>query len=285
VKDRDRDALFRSVRAGWGPTRPDRERLRARVHLAAATAGATAKGGALAARSVVRALLFKVGVPAIAVGAGVTAVWSATSSPSPAVQEVVPVAPRASASAPAAAPSAVASDGAGPPVPAISTGVVPPREAPHVSRPHAVAAAPVVERETSPPPTVTLSSPSPSPSPSTAASTSTSASGGAKAAVDPGAEVRLVGEMEAALRRRDTAGALALAAEHERLFPAGMLVEEREGARTIARCMQADRTSAVGLGRAFLAGHARSPLRARILEACGDAIEHHDFRDVRPSVK
>jgi hypothetical protein len=78
-------------------------------------------------------------------------------------------------------------------------------------------------------------------------------------------EVALVAEIDGALRSRDAVRALALAADHERRFPKGLLVEEREGARVIARCMNGSRSGA----DAFLTAHPRSPMRARITAACG----------------
>ena len=82
---------------------------------------------------------------------------------------------------------------------------------------------------------------------------------------DPLEESRLVARIDAALRDGDAALALRLADEHARTFPSGVLVEEREGGRAIARCMSGSR----GSGDAFLAAHPRSPMRGRIVAACG----------------
>jgi hypothetical protein len=78
-------------------------------------------------------------------------------------------------------------------------------------------------------------------------------------------EVALVAEIDAALRAGDGGRAMQLASDHERRFPRGLLVEEREGARVIARCMGGSRSGAA----AFLAAHPRSPMRARITTVCG----------------
>ena len=73
----------------------------------------------------------------------------------------------------------------------------------------------------------------------------------------------------AALRSGDSGGALRLAAEHQRRFPQGVLVEEREGARVVARCSSGRGPSASDAATALLATHPRSPMRARINAACG----------------
>jgi hypothetical protein len=79
-------------------------------------------------------------------------------------------------------------------------------------------------------------------------------------------EALLVGEIDTALRSGDAGAALRLAAEHERRFPRGVLAQEREGARVVARCMTGARD---GSGAAaFLSAHPRSPMRARIVAAC-----------------
>jgi hypothetical protein len=72
--------------------------------------------------------------------------------------------------------------------------------------------------------------------------------------------------MDAALRAGDGARALRLADDHERRFPDGLLVEEREGARVVARCSSAPSAAAAD---EFLRAHPRSPMRVRILSVCG----------------
>ena len=83
---------------------------------------------------------------------------------------------------------------------------------------------------------------------------------------DPAEEAKLVASIDAALRAGDSATALRVADEHAKKYPNGVLVEEREGGRSIARCMSGSRSSA----DAFLAAHPRSPMRARIVAACGE---------------
>lgn len=96
------------------------------------------------------------------------------------------------------------------------------------------------------------------------------------AAAAPGAETRdeaavreeaaLVSRIDAELRAGRHSSVTRLAAEHERRFPDGLLAEEREGARVLARCATA---GAAGSGvDVFLAAHPRSPMRERIVTAC-----------------
>lgn len=80
-------------------------------------------------------------------------------------------------------------------------------------------------------------------------------------------EATLVAAIDAALRAGDTTRALELASAHERRFPHGLLSQEREGARIVARCMSGSGASA-GADR-FLSRYPTSPMRDRILAACG----------------
>ena len=59
------------------------------------------------------------------------------------------------------------------------------------------------------------------------------------AAPDPAEEITLVRAMQQALRSGNASQALLLAGEHGRRFPKGALIEEREGARAVARCQLA----------------------------------------------
>lgn len=79
-------------------------------------------------------------------------------------------------------------------------------------------------------------------------------------------EAALVAEIDAALRADDGARALRLIEEHERRFPRGLLVDEREAARVLVRCASAPDPS---VAETFLLAHPRSPLHARIVAACG----------------
>jgi hypothetical protein len=80
-------------------------------------------------------------------------------------------------------------------------------------------------------------------------------------------EARLIGELDAALRSGDGMRALRLTDEHARRFPHGTLADERDGGRVLARCMSGSGASGAD---AFLAAHPRSPMRARIVSACGN---------------
>ena len=82
-------------------------------------------------------------------------------------------------------------------------------------------------------------------------------------------EAALVSRIDAELRAGRPSAAAKLAAEHERRFPRGLLVEEREGARVLARCATLAEGRRAGSGaEAYLASHPRSPLRERILATC-----------------
>ncbi len=79
-------------------------------------------------------------------------------------------------------------------------------------------------------------------------------------------ELALVDQIERSLREGDSQRAARLTAEHEKRFPRGALVEEREGASVLSRCLSGAR--ATSGADAFLATHPKSPMRARILTAC-----------------
>jgi hypothetical protein len=103
--------------------------------------------------------------------------------------------------------------------------------------------------------------------PAAAAAPAVAAPSAASSAAISTEEALLVGEIDTALRSGDATTALRLASEHERRFPRGVLAQEREGARVVARCMTGAGTAS---GAAtFLAAHPRSPMRARIVAACG----------------
>ncbi|MCX4240644.1 hypothetical protein [Paraliomyxa miuraensis] len=84
---------------------------------------------------------------------------------------------------------------------------------------------------------------------------------------DFAAERELVASAWRALALGEHAQALEAAAEHARRFPSGLLVPERAAIETIARCR---RSPAEGPQRAsaFHRAHPRSPLAARVDEAC-----------------
>ena len=79
-------------------------------------------------------------------------------------------------------------------------------------------------------------------------------------------EVALVDQIERSLRDGDSQSAARLTKEHEKRFPQGALVEEREGAGVLARCLSG--AGATSGANAFLAAHPKSPMRTRISAAC-----------------
>ncbi|RYZ03444.1 MAG: hypothetical protein EOO73_28010 [Myxococcales bacterium] len=81
-------------------------------------------------------------------------------------------------------------------------------------------------------------------------------------------EVALIAELQRALRRGDASRALALADEHERRYPRGTLIQEREGARVIARCGAARPEARSALRADFQARYPGSPYAARVEAAC-----------------
>lgn len=85
------------------------------------------------------------------------------------------------------------------------------------------------------------------------------------------AERELVARAWRALALGDHTDALQAATEHARRFPAGLLAPERTAIETIARCRQ-DPTDGPRRAAAFHRAHPRSPLAARVDEAC-DANE------------
>jgi len=81
------------------------------------------------------------------------------------------------------------------------------------------------------------------------------------------AERKLVARAWRALAEDDEVAALAVAAEHRRRFPSGLLVPEREAIDIIARCRRGDADGGERAS-AFHRIHPRSPLRERIDGAC-----------------
>lgn len=228
--------LFRQGRGAMAPTTADRERVRARL---AAKLGAAAVGVAITTTS--------------ATAGGATAgAATATASKGGALLLAAKIA-----------------------VPALLIGGVATIVAPHVIETKSpaptttvapiatVAPAPVHPPAPAPVETATVSVadlPTVTPVPIAVPSTR------AKTSADPAEEARMVAAMDDALRAGDGARALALADEHAKKFPSGVLVEEREGGRAVARCMNGSRASA----DSFLAAHPKSPMRGRIVAACGE---------------
>lgn len=96
----------------------------------------------------------------------------------------------------------------------------------------------------------------------------------ATAAMKPGpqvahsrAELVLVRKMQAAMSKAEPGHVLALCAEHEQRWPHGTFVQEREGLRAIALC-KLEAKHALRHARDFLERYPRTPLGARVREAC-----------------
>lgn len=81
-------------------------------------------------------------------------------------------------------------------------------------------------------------------------------------------ELALVSSMQLALRSGDASQVLALAGEHAQRFPRGALVQEREGARAIARCQLAEPAKRGAILSAFERAYSGSPYAARVRAAC-----------------
>jgi hypothetical protein len=85
---------------------------------------------------------------------------------------------------------------------------------------------------------------------------------------DPGDELSLVRDMQAALRAGDAERALGIANEHALKFPRGALIEEREGLRAVARCQLAPADARPEILARFLGSFDGSPYTARVKAAC-----------------
>jgi hypothetical protein len=81
-------------------------------------------------------------------------------------------------------------------------------------------------------------------------------------------EMKLLRQADGALRRGDSAGALAAVNKHAALYPSGVLSQEREGVRAIALCSAGSMSQGQAAARRFLAQAAKSPLSSRIRSAC-----------------
>ncbi|HEX2876940.1 MAG TPA: hypothetical protein VHP33_37060 [Polyangiaceae bacterium] len=87
-------------------------------------------------------------------------------------------------------------------------------------------------------------------------------------ALEQSDELALVSSMQLALRSGNAAQVLALAGEHAQRFPQGALVQEREGARAIARCQLAEPAQRGAILGAFERVYSGSPYAARVRAAC-----------------
>jgi hypothetical protein len=84
---------------------------------------------------------------------------------------------------------------------------------------------------------------------------------------DARAELAFVVRMNKAMQESKFRTVLTLCAEHERRWPKGTFVQEREGLRAIASCGSGT-TGADGRARNFVAAYPRGPLAPRVREAC-----------------
>jgi hypothetical protein len=89
---------------------------------------------------------------------------------------------------------------------------------------------------------------------------------------DPRAELLFVRRIQAAMLDAKPTEALALCAEHERRWPRGTFVQEREGLRAIAAC-QSDARDAGARANAFFASYPRGPLAPRVRAACASRLK------------
>jgi hypothetical protein len=82
-------------------------------------------------------------------------------------------------------------------------------------------------------------------------------------------EAHLLREADAALRAGDTAGATRWLDEHARLFPRGVLVEERDVQRVSVLCAAGQTDAARVEARRFLTSYPQSFLAGRVRASCG----------------
>ena len=302
MRDSERDELFARARRAASPTDDDRRRVRAAI-VRRLRAGALVTVGVTAAKaaasglpvasglgtgvSTLAAAKVVVGVVAVAAVVTVSAVvgnvllsrtdGATTSRPADtASASMVPTVPARTATA-SVTTLAVSVEAPSPPtVPVVRPSVAAmPADAPPViplvalSAPRVAVATPT-PRVASPAVTAAGSSLPLAPEDAERAATPVAPAPLASAAVaDTAAETALVAEMQAALRDGDVHRVLVLVGEHARRFPHGVWAPEREGARTLALCTGADRSSAARIGQAFLDTHPRSPLAGRVRAACG----------------
>jgi hypothetical protein len=105
-------------------------------------------------------------------------------------------------------------------------------------------------------------------SPVSSASSKARAPKGQAPAAEQADELALVSSMQLALRSGNASQVLALAGEHAQRFPRGALVQEREGARAIARCQLAEPAKRGDILSAFERAYSGSPYAARVRAAC-----------------
>ena len=81
-------------------------------------------------------------------------------------------------------------------------------------------------------------------------------------------ETKLLAQVNEALRAGDPAGAQALLDDYDQRFPTGVLREEMQATRVIARCQATPSSFAQESARQFLTQHPASPLASRVASSC-----------------
>lgn len=87
------------------------------------------------------------------------------------------------------------------------------------------------------------------------------------------AELRLLGQANAAMRAGRHVDALAVLARHAREFPTGQLAPEREYKRALVLCELDRGQEARAVAQAFARAHPQSPLRAKAEEVCREGAQ------------
>jgi hypothetical protein len=82
-------------------------------------------------------------------------------------------------------------------------------------------------------------------------------------------ESRLLRDADAARRAGDTARATRLLDDHARLFPSGVLAEERDLQRVLVVCAAGQTDAARAAANRFLSAHAQSVFAGRVRASCG----------------
>jgi hypothetical protein len=289
-------AFLRSVEHADDPSRADYDRVRAGVkeHLAASiaagvavlvtaktaaaskatavtaaattaavTAGASAPPAAIVAGGAGTALVTKIAVAVVLLGAvagGTTAVVRHE-------RAMDAAAPAATVAFTAARPA-----GVNVPQPKLPAPALPPTG---VSEPP-IAAAPAATAIAIAPATATAIAPVAATATATATATAiatptTIATEAPLPAVSPlDAEIALLRDARAALRGGDPGRALALLDEHDHLYPAGALAEDASAQRIYVLCALGRTGEAHPLAGRFLAAHPASPHAASVRASCGN---------------
>ena len=81
-------------------------------------------------------------------------------------------------------------------------------------------------------------------------------------------EAHLLREAEASLRAGDTAGATRLLDDHARLFPHGVLAEERDLQRVLILCAASQVDAARAAASGFLSAYPQSVFAGRVRASC-----------------